>query len=48
MFGQGDGRLGPEVRDEVIRRRMAREAKAEGIAEKAKKNMRELAEEMEK
>ena len=47
VFGQGDARLGPEVRDEVIRRRRAREAKAKRIADKAKKKLRELAEEVE-
>ena len=47
MFGQGDTRLGQEVRDRVIRRRRSREAKAKGIADKAKKKMCELAEEME-
>ena len=36
-----------EVRDEVIRRRRAREAKAKGIADKAKKKLRELAEKVE-
>ena len=47
VFGQGDARFCPEVRDEVIRRRRAREAKAEGIADKAKKKLRDLAEEAE-
>ena len=47
VFGQGDARLGPEVRDEMIRRQRAREAKAKGIADKAKKKLRELAEEVE-
>ena len=47
IFGQGDARLSPEVRDEVIRRRRTREAKAKGIVDKAKKKLRNLAEEAE-
>ena len=48
VFGQGDARLSPELRDELIRRRRAKEAKAEGIADKAKKKLRALVEEVEK
>ena len=48
VFGPGDARLGPEVRDEVIRRRRAREEKAKAVVDNAKKKLRELAWEVEK
>ena len=48
VFGPGDARLGPEVRDEVIRRRRAREAKAKAIVDNVKKKLRELAAEVDK
>ena len=46
VFGPGDARLGPEVRDEVIRRRRKREAKAKSIVDNTKKKLRELAAEV--
>ena len=48
VFGPGDARLGPEVRDEVIRRRRAREEKAKAVVDNAKKKLRELVWEVEK
>ena len=42
VFGNGNGRLGAEVRDEVIRRNEARKEKEAGVVSRKKMKLREL------